>query len=57
LFKDWHPDNGIETLIRQINDAAEFAMFVNKPIPEADLVEASEYLILKSGVFKEDYKE
>ena len=54
---DWDPSDPIESLFTQISDAAEFTIYAEHTIADNDKVQAAEVLILKTGVYGQDYKE
>ena len=54
---DWDASDPIENLFTQINDAAEFAIYATHPIADKDKTQAGEVLILKTGLFAQDYKD
>ena len=54
---NWDPNDPIENLFSQINDASEFGVYAGHPVTDKDKVQAAEVLILKTGIFTQDYKD
>ena len=52
---DWSFDNGVKTLINQINSGLNFASFTGAPISDNEPVDVALRIILKTGLFREAY--
>ena len=57
MEQEWTNDDPIERLFSQINDVMEYGIFSGFPINDADLVQTTEYLIIKNGNYAQEYKE
>ena len=57
MAEPWDASTPIEALFAQINDTSEFALFARHLITNNDKVQASEIIILKTGVFGTKYKD
>ena len=53
----WDASTPIEALFSQINNMAKFALFARHPVANNDKVHAAEILLLKTGVFGNEYKD
>jgi uncharacterized membrane protein YgcG len=56
MLTPWNPADHIGALIRQINDAAEFAALANHPKTDLEKVTAGELLVLKASGYESAYE-
>ena len=56
MLTDWHPNDGFETLVKQIQDGVLFAIYANKPFQDDEVVDMATQVAMKSGMFGECYK-
>ena len=52
---DWIFDDGVKTLINQINSVLKFASFTGAPISDHETVDMAIRIVLKTGLFREAY--
>ena len=55
MKKEWTFGNGLEVLINQIEDARLYATFTGSPINDVTAVDTAVGLILRSGLFANEY--
>jgi len=53
---NWHPNDGIQTLISQIADGIEYAHFADQPIQDAEAIDIGIRAIMRCGLFTHDYE-
>lgn len=56
MEKDWHPNDGIQTLINQISSGIEYAHFAGQAITDMEAVDIGIRVIMKCGLFTHDYE-
>ena len=52
---DWSFDNGVKTLINQINTRLMYATYTRNPMNDQETVNIAMQIVLKSGLFIEAY--
>ena len=55
MTAQWHPSDGVQRLWRQIQDAANYAVFAGQAIPENHLVDAALICIARTQAYKQAY--
>ena len=52
---DWSFDNGVKTLIHQINTGLRYAGYTRNPMSDQKTVDIAMQIVLKIGLFREAY--
>ena len=57
MLTDWHPTDGFDALVAQIQEGVLFSTYANHHIPDHDVVDMATQVAMKSGLFNDAYKE
>ena len=57
MLKDWHPNDGFDSLVNQIREGVLFASYADHELSDADIVDIATQVAMKSGIFNDAYKE
>ena len=57
MLKDWHPADGFDALVAQIQEGVLFSTYADHHIPDHDVVDMATQVAMKSGLFNDAYKE
>ena len=53
---NWHPNDGIQTLISQIADGIQYAHFAGQAIHDAEAIDIGICIIMRCGLFMHNYE-
>ena len=53
MLRDWHPNEGFDTLINQIQAGVLFASYAEHDLNDKDTVDIATQVAMKSGIFSD----